>query len=214
MKTLTVRTRHNGKSQSYSVYGSEKSFIRHCRKHILNRNDCWSKLLDEDLFDKALRRLKGVTSRNAGGILSKGVFARLYDEVYTVVKKEIEESADSPRYACYEICEENGNVKPEMLFLSSIGMIMPCAYGIIPTAYIKSRPEESKITWALKSWEGAVRILRKKESCTVNGINWVNEKNWSKAPLPPGEATYFGKLVEKALAAKVSKAEAKNEEES
>jgi len=212
MKTVTVATPHNECNMKYSVYGSPSSFVKHCRRHILNCHDCWSQLLDENLFEQGLKYLKKSQQQGSEKTFKSGPISCVYNEVVKKVDEEIQESASQPRYVWYKLTKAGGGERTEELYLSSIGMIMPTTYNVIPTAYIKAKPYDSRKTWALKSWEGVVRKLKRIESSTVDGIHWVNEECWQKAPLPHGELTYFGKLVEKALAEKKKSASQTEEE--
>jgi hypothetical protein len=204
MKKQLVRTQHDGNTKIYNVYGSVNSFIEHCRKHMLSQNDCWNSLLDKSLVEEA-RILIGMSSNEEIlASFASGTLAKLYEVVCGLIDREIKEAATAPRYVWYKTVAERDRKSVEV-YLSSIGMIMPCTNATITTAYIKSTPEASRRTWAISSYEGLVRNFKTVESSTSDGIHKVTEENWLTPPLPEGESTYFGKLVDQALARKTSK---------
>lgn len=88
--------------------------------------------------------------------------------------------------------------------ISAMGMIIPIQHGVITTAYVKSSPGETKKTWAIRGHEGLVRKFKGIESSTTDGVHYVTRESWAKPPLPQGESTYFGKLVDQALEKKRS----------
>jgi hypothetical protein len=201
MKYQRVKMQHNGKDRRYLLFG-ERNFIKHSRKHFIKRSDCWSLLLDDQLIKRANAVFKTKSNIELSKSIDKGIVAELYEEVCRITSHEITESASTPRYVWYEKVSGNGNRKLEEVFLSSIGMIMPCKYGTVTTAYVKSSPGETRRTWAIRSYEGLVRKFKNIQSSTADGIHYVTKENWAKPPLPENETTYFGMLVDQALARK------------
>lgn len=208
MRDQFVEIRHDGKHRRYKLFG-KRNFIKHCRSHFLKRNDCWSVLLNDQLIKKADAAFKKKSNTELSESIDTDIVAELYREVCRITRHEITESASTPRYVWYENVSKNGNRSLEEIFLSSMGMIIPCKHNTITTAFVKSSPGETRRTWAIRGYEGLVRKFKKIESSTSDCIHYVTEENWVKPPLPENETTYFGKLVDQALARKSSRIKGK-----
>lgn len=179
-KVVRILLPRVGKEYEHRLFSNPDCFIRHCRDHILNKNDIWTEILEESIVNDT--RII-ITSKNHSDVirnLESGRLAELYEKVCDVIMDHVTKSMKIPMFAV----TEKGTVQ---LWLTMDGMVVISREGVIRTAFFPGRRCDSKQTRFQEAWRYGVRKLIDAWSNIQERIDLITENNWSS---PPGYAAY------------------------
>lgn len=207
MRSLKVELPHDGKVRRFKVYGSSASFIKHCRKHIVNRLDCWSVILNADLVEKARTFIDQHGSKEIEKAFKDGCMAELYNEVADRIEKYLESSVDVPRYCVLVNKKGKGFHRRKYLFLSDLDgmMVVVGEYGTIRTAYVPAPKGYSRNRWIECSWRSIVRKMHAAMSSENEEVLCVTRETWKDLVRPRSERSRkYSRMIDEALGTSLS----------
>lgn len=174
---------------SLGFFTSPEHFERKLRKHFLNVNEPWSRLL-------GVKFLHQVGQKLAADDVS--MLGEAYRQVVSVLDEGVRFSADCPLFlAVRQTLTVRGSLprKLRCLFLlAKPGFRIVAHSGFIQTAYFQTKSRnDSYFTLFRESW-GSLRasgLLRRIELTDRTyerlDVKWHNEDTWSKCPNPHPE---------------------------